>query len=236
MPDRFATTRWSMVVDAAGNGQSARDALTALCEIYRPPVLAYIRAHVHQREEAEDLVQEFFALLLERDLAARADPERGRFRAFLLTSLKNFLVNERERVNALRRGGGVRMLPATAFESVPDSHAGPEEAFDLEWARTVLREALRRLELEAEQVGRAELFASLRPFLVDAPDDTDYETVARAHGLRRNTVAVAVHRMRARLQELVHDILADTARDKHDINEELRHLREAFALPPTRRP
>jgi RNA polymerase sigma-70 factor (ECF subfamily) len=235
VPDRFATTRWSMVIDAAGNGDSARDALTALCEIYRPPVLAYVRAHLHRGEDAEDLVQDFFAQLLERDLAARADPERGRFRAFLLTSLKNFLVNEHERVNALRRGGGLQMLPATAFESVPDSHAGPDEAFDLEWARTVLREGLRRLQQEAQQAGRADLFASLRPFLVDTPGEAEYETVAKAHGLRRNTVAVAVHRMRARLQELVHEVLADTARGKHDIEEEARHLRDAFSPPPTRK-
>jgi RNA polymerase sigma-70 factor (ECF subfamily) len=220
-----------LVVDAAGNGDGARDALTALCETYRPPVLAYIRAHVRHGEEAEDLVQEFFALLLERHLAARADPERGRFRAFLLTSLKNFLVNERERVGALRRGGGIQMLPATAFESIPGGDTGPEDAFDLEWARTVLREGLRRLEQEAEQAGRLPLFASLRPFLIDAPDDSDYETVAQAHGLRRNTVAVAVHRMRARLQELVREVLADTAHGRDDIDEELRHMRAVFAPP-----
>jgi RNA polymerase sigma-70 factor (ECF subfamily) len=229
VPDRFATTRWSMVVDAAGKGDGARDALTALCEVYRPPVLAYIRAHVRRGEDAEDLAQDFFALLLERHLAARADPERGRFRAFLLTSLKNFLVNERERISALRRGGGMQMLPATAFEYLPDGDAGPEEAFDLEWARTVLREGLWRLEQEAEQAGRSELFASLRSFLVEAPEDADYEAVAQAHGLRRNTVAVAVHRMRARLQELVRELLADTARERKDIDEELRHLRAVFS-------
>jgi RNA polymerase sigma-70 factor (ECF subfamily) len=88
---------------------------------------------------------------------------------------------------------------------------------------------LRRLEREAEQAGRAELFASLRPFVVDAPEDPDNEAVAQAHGLRRNTVAVAVHRMRARLQELVHEVLTDTARGKEDVAEELRHLREVFA-------
>jgi RNA polymerase sigma-70 factor (ECF subfamily) len=235
VPDRFATTRWSMVVDAAGNGDGARDALTALCEVYRPPVLAYIRAHVRRGEDAEDLAQDFFALLLERHLAARADPERGRFRAFLLTSLKNFLVNERERISALRRGGGMQMLPATAFEYLPDGDAGPEEAFDLEWARTVLREGLRRLEQEAEQAGRAELFVSLRPFLVEAPEDTDYEAVAQAHDLRRNTVAVAVHRMRARLQELVREVLADTARERKDIDEELRHLRAVFSPADTKK-
>jgi len=232
MVDRFATTRWSMVVDAAGQGESARAALTALCETYRPPVLAYVRAHMRRGEEAEDLVQEFFALLLERRLAERADPERGRFRSFLLTSLKNFLINERERSNALRRGGGVQILREAAIELVADGEPGPEEAFDREWARTVLREGLRRLEQEAARAGRSELFAELRPYLIESPDQADYENVARAQGLRRNTVAVAVHRMRTRLHELVCEVLADTARDAAEVDAELRYMRDVLVPPP----
>ncbi len=94
---------------------------------------------------------------------------------------------------------------------------------------------MRRLEQEAEQAGRAELFVSLRPFLVEAPEDTDYEAVAQAHDLRRNTVAVAVHRMRARLQELVREVLADTARERKDIDEELRNLRAVFSPADTKK-
>jgi RNA polymerase sigma-70 factor (ECF subfamily) len=220
-----------MVIDAAGDGERARRALSALCEMYRPPVLAYLRAHVRRGEEAEDLAQEFFAFLLQRRLAARADPERGRFRSFLLTSLKNFLVNERERASALRRGGGVQMVPSAGVELVADSAPGPEEAFDREWARTVLREALRRLEREAAAVDRMKLFASLRPYLVEAPDSEDYDAVAKAHGLRRNTVAVAVHRMRTRLRELVREVLADTAQDSSEVDDEVRRMREVLALP-----
>jgi RNA polymerase sigma-70 factor (ECF subfamily) len=233
MADRFATTRWSMVVDAAGEGLRARAALEALCETYRPPVLAYVRARVRRGEEAEDLVQDFFALLLERRLAARADPTRGRFRSFLLTSLKNFLVNERERANAQRRGGGTKLLPAAELELVADDDPGPEAAFDREWARAVLQEGLRRLEHEAAQAGRSELFAVLRPFLVEAPDEADYETVGNAQGLRRNTIAVAVHRLRSRLQELVREVLADAASDAPDLETELRHLREVLAPAST---
>jgi len=229
MVDRFATTRWSMVVDAAGQGKSARDALAALCETYRPPVLAYVRAHVRRGDDPEDLVQEFFALLLERRLPERADPERGRFRAFLLISLKNFLVNEHERARALRRGGGVQILPEAAMEDVADGGPGPEEAFDKEWARTVLREGLVRLEQEAVRAGRSDLFAELRPFLIENPDEADYEAVARSQGLRRNSVAVAVHRLRTRLREIVREVLADTARDASEVDEELRLMRGVLA-------
>lgn len=232
MPNRFATTRWSMVIDAAGDGARARSALAALCETYRPPVLAYLRAHVRRGEEAEDLAQEFFAFLLQRRLAARADRERGRFRSFLLTSLKNFLANERERASALRRGGGAQMVTSGGVELVADSGPGPEEAFDREWARTVLREALRRLEREAVSADRAELFTALRPYLVETPDTEDYEQVARTQGLRRNTIAVAVHRMRTRLRELVREVLADTAQDAAEVDEEVRLMREVLAPTP----
>lgn len=229
--DRFETTRWSVVIEAGGDGETARDALAALCRTYRPPVLAYIRAHLRHGEEAEDLTQEFFAHLLERHLAARADRARGKFRAFLLTSLKNFLVNERERAGAQRRGGGAQRLPDAALDSMVDPEAGPEQAFEREWARTVLREAMTRLEREAELAGRAELFSQLRPYLVESPGETDYAALAQARGLRRNTVAVAVHRMRSRLRELVREVVADTAGDDAAIDAELQTMRAVLGGP-----
>lgn len=217
-----------MVVDAGGDGDTARDALAALCETYRPPVLAYVRAHLRGSEEAEDLTQEFFAHLLERRLAARADPARGKFRAFLLTSLKNFLANERERAGAKRRGGSAHVLPESALDRIASTDATPEEAFEREWARTVLREAIGRLEREAELAGRAELFARLRRYLVELPGDSDYEEIARTQGLRRNTVAVAVHRMRARLRELVREVLLDTTNDESEVENEVDSMRNVF--------
>jgi RNA polymerase sigma factor (sigma-70 family) len=234
MAERCETTRWSIVVNAAGEGTSARDALTALCETYRPPVLAYLRARVQRGEDAEDLTQEFFTYLLERRLAARADPERGRFRAFLFTSLKNFMLHERERANALRRGGGVQMLSGVIADVAAGSDSDPEQAFDREWARTVLREAVRRLEQEAVRAGRRELFSALRPYLTEEPGEADYAGVADAQGMRRNTVAVAVHRMRARLRELVLEVVADTAHDATEVDAELKHMRAV--LFPTRDP
>lgn len=232
MVDRFETTRWSMVLDAGGDGDSARDALSALCRTYRPPVLAYVRAHLRGGEEAEDLTQEFFAQLLERRLASRADRTRGKFRAFLLTSLKNFLANERERAGAQRRGGGVRVLQESALESVADPRWDPEQAFEREWARTVLREAMARLEGEAVLAGRAELFERLRPYLVEPPGEADYEALAEAQGLRRNTVAVAVHRMRSRLRELVREVLRDTTGDEAEAEDELHSVRGMLPTSP----
>lgn len=228
MARRFDTTRWSVVVSAGGEGDEARDALAVLCRTYRPPVFAYVRTRIGGREEAEDLTQAFFAHLLERRLAARADRERGRFRAFLLTSLKHFLASEHERATALRRGGAALLLPGSALDAIATGDDSPEQAFEQEWARTVLREALRRLGEEAAAAGRTELFGHLRPFLVETPEDGDYDAVAQAAGLRRNTVAVAVHRLRERLRELVREVVADAAGNVEDIETELRHMRSVL--------
>jgi RNA polymerase sigma factor (sigma-70 family) len=226
MPDRFDTTRWSLVLHAGGAGSGAHDALEALCRIYRPPVLAYIRAHRVWREDTEDLTQAFFAHLLEQRLAARADPERGRFRAFLSTALKHFLASEHAYASRQRRGGGQATVALDENESDPGD--GPDEAFEREWAQTVLREALRRLQVEVRQAGKDELFQRLRPFLLEPPDPAEYDAVGTALGLRRNTVAVAVHRLRARLQELVHEVVADTVEDRNEAERELRRMRNAL--------
>jgi RNA polymerase sigma factor (sigma-70 family) len=227
MPDRFDTTRWSLVLHAGGEGAGAHDALESLCRIYRPPVLAYIRAHRAWREDTEDLTQAFFAHLLEQRLAARADPERGRFRAFLLTALKHFLASEYAYASRQRRGGGQANQALDDTECDPGD--GPEDAFEREWAQTVLREAVRRLQLEAQQGGKEALFAQLRAFLLETPEAAGYDAVGAALGLRRNTVAVAVHRLRARLQELVREVVDDTVQDRHEGERELRRLRTALA-------
>jgi RNA polymerase sigma factor (sigma-70 family) len=223
MADRFDTTRWSLILHAGGEGNGARVALDALCRTYRPPVLAYVRARCAQREDAEDLAQAFFEHLLEHRLAARADRERGRFRAFLLTSLRNFLASEHARASAQVRGGGtIRLLLEDADPGIDD---GPEQAFEREWAQTVLSEALRRLQEEARRNGKEILFSRLRPFLLDTPDDDAYDAVAAALDMRRNTVAVAVHRLRARMQELVRGVVADTVEDDAQTEQELRRMR-----------
>lgn len=227
MSDRFDTTRWSLVLHAAGGGDGARSALETLCRTYRPAVLAYVRAHQRRREDAEDLTQAFFTHLLEQRLAERADPERGRFRAFLLTSLKHFLASQHARASAQRRGGGAEALPLEDFEPADDD--GPEQAFEREWAQSVLGEAMARLHTEACRAEKEALFLRLRPFLLELPDEDEYAAVAEAFGLRRNTLAVAVHRLRARLQELVRAVVADTVSHGGEAESELRRLRARFA-------
>lgn len=229
----FRTTQWSLVLRTRDGSPHARAALDQLCRIYRPSVLTFLRRQGYPPAEAEDLAQSFYAQLLECGFHARADPQRGRFRAYLLTALRHFLAHAREHDGALRRGGRVQWVP---FGDIAPSDQGagarleetPEEAFDRSWALAVLGEALRRLRRETERVGKAELFATLRPFLVQGPGKTDYREVARRLGMRSNTVAVTVHRLRQRLRATVRDVLADTVDDPDVIDAELAALHETL--------
>ncbi len=224
---RFETTRWSVVLRARGDAADARAALEALCRTYRPPVLAYIRRQGHHGDSAEDLTQAFFARFLEQGYHASADPSRGRFRALLLTALRRFLINAGVEARTARRGGGIRFEPIDEDAALAGGET-PEQAFDRAWAAAVLGAALRRLRSEADQAGKRELFLQLHPFITEAPDESDYARVAAALGLRRNTLAVAVHRLRHRLRELVREELADTAGNRDELAQEIRELRGAF--------
>lgn len=226
---RFDTTRWSLVLRARGDPADARAALEALCRTYRPPVLAFVRSHVRVRDSAEDLTQAFFAKFLERAWHAGADPERGRFRTFLLTALKRFLIDAEVEARTLKRGGKVRFEALDAAdEGALDVVESPNDVFEREWARAVLTAALGRLRGEAERAGKLDLFERLSEFLVESPDEADYARVAIDLGLRRNTLAVAVHRLRHRLRELVREELAETTAGVDDMGEELRALRGAL--------
>lgn len=226
---RFETTRWSLVLGAAGEPQQARAALDTLCRTYRRPVFAYIRRHVSGSDAAEDLTQAFFLEFVEHAWHARADPARGRFRAYLLTAVRRFLVDQHVATRRLKRGAGV------VFESIDADGAGdvagsddPEAAFDRDWALAVLDAALARLRDEAEAAGKLALFEHLREFLTERPADADYERTAAALGLRRNTLAVAVHRLRHRLRELVRAEIGETAHGREAMSQEMRELRAAF--------
>jgi RNA polymerase sigma factor (sigma-70 family) len=228
----FDTTRWSIVLDARGEGEGARAALESLCRTYHPPVLAYVRSRGYARDVAEDLAQSFFTRFLEREHYAEADPTRGRFRAFVLTSLKRFLINAAAEARAVKRGGRIRI------ESIDDNECGadglaaeasdPEQVFERAWALVVLDAALRRLRKEAQVAGKGAQFDQLRDFLTEQPDEADYSRVAATLKVRRNTVAVSVHRMRLRLRELVREEVAQTTGDRDALEVELRELRGAL--------
>ena len=228
----FDTTHWSIVLRARGDEADARNALEALCRTYRPPVLAYVRRRGYSMEAAEDLAQTFFARFLEQAYHANADPTRGRFRAFLLTALKRFLIDADANAAALKRGGNVhfRSLESNGpneddtLNRVSDGET-PERAFERSWALALLESAMRKLRDEAIRAGKAALFDRLSEFLADSPDDADYKRIANELNLRRNTLAVAVHRLRHRLRELVREELSQTTIDADEMQSELREMR-----------
>jgi RNA polymerase sigma-70 factor (ECF subfamily) len=226
---RFDTTRWSIVLQARSDAPEARSALDALCRAYRPPVLAYVRSRGYSAEAAEDLVQGFFVRFLDRSWHAGADRERGRFRAYLLTMLKRYLSSSEIEAHAQKRGGSTRIESLGEEDPAVDDDT-PERSFERVWAITVIGRALNRLRAEADEVGKRPLFEALKEFLVERPDEADYTRAAAALNLRRNTLAVAVHRLRHRLQEIIQDELADTTAGEGDLGEELRELRGALGI------
>lgn len=228
-PGGFATTRWSMIVRAR-DPADARRALEEICRAYRPPVLAYIRRQGHPAADAEDLAQSFFAGLLEARWDTRADPMRGRFRGFLLTALRRFLANHTAARAAGKRGGGRTLVD---FEDVAGALAAPagdtpDRVFERAWALTVLERAFQHLREEAAHAGKSELFDLLSPCLGEAVDNAEYRRIGEKLGMRPNTVAVTVHRLRLRLRELVWSELASQTSSAQDLRGELRVLRQAL--------
>lgn len=227
---RFDTTRWSLVF-AAGDSANpqAHEALDALCRIYWPPIYAYLRRHGHDPRQAEDLTQGFFLKLLEQGGIGRARAERGKFRTFLLSSLKNFLSDEHDRESALKRGGGQTVLSLDARDDEewlvrePAHDESPERLFERRWAVTVIARALARLEQVMTDSAGPERFAALRPFL-SGGESGAYADASRALGIGESAVRVGVHRMRRQFGELLRDEVAQTVASAADVEDELRHL------------
>ena len=239
---RFRTTHWSVVHAAVrrprepgGEDGGARDAFAELCAVYWYPLYAYARRRGHDAEEARDLTQGFFAGLLEGSPLERADPERGRFRAYLVGAFEHFLSHERERAAALKRGGGRAPLALddpeaeARYGTVDQGAATPERLFDRAWARTLLARVVARLEAEQEERGRGEVFARLEAFLggAEAPAG-GYAALADELGMSAVAVRVSVHRLRARLGEILREEVARTVDDRRVVEDELRWLFEAL--------
>ena len=232
----FTTTRWSLVL-AAGQRSSDRstDALNSLCETYWYPVYAFIRRQGHDADAARDLTQEFFARVLEKNYFGDADPARGRFRAFLLTSARHFLSNERDRSRALKRGGATPILSLDVetaegtYQLEGKDDLTPEKIFDAGWATLVLDRALGRLRNAYEASGHPETFEGLKGFLTGDSADLTYAEVARTLKSTESAVKVAVHRLRRRFREALVEEIAETVSSPADIDAELRHLRAAVA-------
>ena len=227
----FATTHWSVVL-AAGRTDTTRaqSALAKLCSTYWYPLYAYVRRRGYSPHDAQDLTQAFFAHLLERQSFSHADPNRGRFRSFLLGVMNHFLANEWNRAHAQKRGGGATLLPLqwddaeTRYGHEPADNTTPEQNFERRWAMALLEEVLRRLAEEYHQEGRAELFAELNPCLVGERATHPYAELATRLGVTEGTVKSAVHRMRQRYRQLLRDEIANTVAAPGEVDAELRHL------------
>jgi RNA polymerase sigma-70 factor (ECF subfamily) len=228
---QFATTHWSVVL-AAGDRRApaANVALAQLCESYWYPLYLYVRRRIEDVHEAQDLTQAFFEQLLERGVFEAADRERGRFRAYLLTACKRFLINEWHKDRAAKRGGGRRLL-ALDFESgesklglVAVDRSTPEQLYDEKWAVTLLERVMDRLRSEYAAKERLRHFETLKHFLAGSPQGTAYAAAAQELGISETTAKVAAHRMRKRYRELLRDEIAQTVERPEDIEEEIRDL------------
>ena len=227
----FATTHWSVVL-AAGHRESpqAADALEKLCRTYWYPLYACVRRHGYGPEDAQDLTQEFFARLLAKDYLARADPEGGKFRSFLLTGLKRFLCDEWDKSRRLKRGGGRKVLSfdqgfaEDRYRLEPVEEVTPEVLFERSWAATLLERAAGRLREEYQAAGRAELHEQLTEFQLDASQPRAYAEVAAQLGLSQSAVKSAIHRLRQRHLQLVRDEIAQTVADPAEVDGEIRYL------------
>jgi len=232
---RFATTRWSLVLDARGDpSDTSEQALAELCESYWYPLYAFVRRQGHNPEDAADLTQAYFAKLLEKDYLQDVRPEAGRFRSFLLASLKHFLYNEWDRQKAQKRGGHVRRVSLDTehaehrYSIEPVDYLTPEDQYQQHWALTVLERTLDQLGEETPESKRFR-FHKLRPFLIGAETDITYRQIAEDLGMSESGVKVAVHRLRRRFGAVLRQEIEQTVADPHDVDDEIRHLLECLS-------
>lgn len=210
-------------------------ALEELCRTYWFPLYAYVRRRGHTKEDAEDLTQAFFARFLAKNYLEGLSAERGRFRAFLLASLKHFLVNEWKKSQRQKRGGGEPALSLdwqtadTQFQVAATGEPSPDKAFDREWAVALLAKVIERLRIECEAEERGRQFAELKLFLTAGKGALSHAAAARALGMDEGAVRVAVHRLRKRYRQLLREEIAQTLADPAAVDEEMRALFGAFA-------
>ena len=228
-PARFAATRWSIVL-AAGNWQHndpARRAMNELAQIYWFPLYAYLRRRGYSPAQSEDLVQGFFAHVLEKNALAAVDQSRGSFRSFLLASLNHFLANEHDKTTTLKRGGQHKILslntPESRYAANPVDTLTPEHVFERRWALTVLDQVLQRLREDYTQRGQIELFTTLEHLLTGHPGD-HYRTLANRLAMTESAIKVAAHRLRRRYRQLLQSEIAQTLSDPAQVQEEIQHL------------
>ena len=235
---RLAQTRWSVVLAvSASDPERSRAALETLCEAYWYPVYAFVRRAGHSSEDARDLTQEFFARVLEKGYLRAARPERGRFRSFLLTSVRHFLSNERDRRNARKRNPGKPVLPLEfddgerRYQIEPADDSTPDRIYERRWATAVLEVAMRRFDGVQARLGREATFRRLRDAVFGDGDGARYEDLAAELGMTEGALRVAVHRLRRQFGAVLREVVAETVERDEAVEEELRYLLEIVGGP-----
>jgi len=227
----FTTTHWSVVLKA-GDGASplAFGALEQLCRAYWFPLYVYVRRQGFMPPEAQDVTQGFFHQLIEKEFLKNIDPNKGRFRSFLLAAIKHYILNQRKHAGRLKRGGDQIMVPfdandaETRFRATPTTEPTAERAFDQRWAMTVMELGLQRLRDEYRATGKEPLFGALKKFVAAEAQPGEYGELAPGLGLTKNAIGVAVHRLRQRYGELIRAEIANTVAQPLEIDEEMRYL------------
>jgi RNA polymerase sigma factor (sigma-70 family) len=229
----FVTTHWSVVLAAgAESSPDAQAALEQLCRTYWFPLYAYVRRQGQGEQDAQDATQAFFARFLEKGHVRLADPARGRFRSFLLTCLKRFLVNEWERGQAARRGAGYWFLSLdeqeaeNRYQAGQDNGLSPDKAFDRRWATAVLERALSRLRAEYVAAGKEGMFEQLKTLVWGGTTAGTYPEIAAALGMSEGAARVAVHRVRQHYRDLLRAEVGQTVASPDEVDDELRYLIE----------
>ena len=232
----FGETQWSVVLSAMDKQRpaDAADALQRLCRVYWPPLYAYVRRSGESPYDAQDLTQAFFARFLDKDYLASVDRAKGRFRSFLLASLKHFLANERDKQRAHKRGGGRAFVPIDfhhaesqcGFE--PAENLTPDVVFQRRWASALLEQALARLRGEYAAAGKETLFEQLKQTLTEGRGTTGHAALAVKLALSEAAVKMAVHRLRQRYREAIRAEIATTVADPSQIEDELREVLRAY--------
>ncbi len=233
----FATTHWSVVARCAlTDAPKAADALAKLCEMYWPPIYSFIRRRGYSAADAQDLTQSFFAFFLRTKAYARTDQLHGKFRSFLLVSVKHFLADDRDREQAIKRGGDHKFVSldqgtAEAFyDATSASDSTAERLFELRWAKTLTAGALNSLREELKAEDKLQLFEQLKNFLIGGSILPSYDEASARTGLPRATVKTHVHRLRQRYREIVRREISRTVSAPHEIDEELRYLCDVLAV------
>ena len=228
----FTTTHWSLVL-AAGLGSTTRSqsALAKLCQIYWYPLYAYVRRQGYNPHDAQDLTQEFFARLLKRSDLSKVDQSKGKFRSFLLASMKHFLANEYDRNQAQKRGGGEAIVSLDVQDAEnryilePADQVTAEDIFERRWALTVLDEVLKKLSAEYEAAGKKNLFDILKTCLTGEKNSLPYAELAEQLKISESAIKVTAHRLRRRYRALLYAEIADTVENPAEVETELRYLR-----------